>query len=197
MKRVLILVLAFSAMSYSLGHAQGREDDNAIRFNASVGIGTAFPFNPDEFDEGWNPSFGLMVDVGASRSLLELSANVDYSFFLAEGQERTQEDILGGSPIPSDANVLTVFLNLKIKPLKSVVRPYILVGAGYFRYWIVDQGLYENAIGFGGGAGVEVEIDKSRRIFMEGKNLHGRTRETARRANLELIPVRVGITFVF
>jgi hypothetical protein len=72
------------------------------------------------------------------------------------------------------------------------------LGGGYFRYWIVDLDLYDNSLGFGGGAGVELEMNDEQRLFIEVKNIIGRTRETnSDRANTEYIPLRVGITFVF
>lgn len=190
MKRVLVLALALSVASSTIAVAQGSTDDEAIQINASFGLGTSFPFNPDEFEADWDPSFGFMIDVGASGlheslKMVEVGVNLDYSFFLAD------------QPEPLDVNIFTAFLQIKIKPLDTTARPYIFAGAGFFRYWVVDSDFYDNAIGFGGGAGVEIEIDEGRRIFVEGKNVHGRTRETVRRANTEIIPVRAGITFSF
>jgi opacity protein-like surface antigen len=190
MKRVLVVILALSVLLSSTAFAQGNKDDESIQFNASIGIGTAFPYSPDEFSDDWDPSFGFMIDVGATRlheslKILEVAVNLDYSFFLAD------------MPEPLDANVFTAFINVKIKPLDTTARPYIFAGAGFFRYWIVDADFYDNALGFGGGAGVEIEIDEGRRVFIEGKNLHGRTRETARAANTSIIPIRAGITFAF
>jgi hypothetical protein len=188
MKRVLILALALSVMASSISLAQGRNDENAIKYSVSLGLGTSVPYNPDEFQDNWNPSIGLMLDVAAAKSVLELAANIDYSFFIAD------------SRTPDDINVTAFFLNLKIKPLKSTARPYIFAGAGIYRAWIVDLDVYETVIGFGGGAGVEIEVDKKRRVFIEGKSLHGRTRDSrlvSRRANMEIIPIRMGITFVF
>ncbi len=188
MHRVLILALALSVMVSSNSIAQTRGDENAIQYSLSFGIGTSVPLNPDEFKDNWDPSFGLMVDVAAARSMVELAANIDYSFFVADLRR------------PDDINALALFLNLKIKPLKSTVRPYIFAGAGLFRSWIVDLDVYENVIGFGGGAGIEIEVGKKRRVFIEGKSLEGQTRDArliARRANMEIVPIRVGVTFVF
>jgi hypothetical protein len=186
MKRVIILALALTLLVSSTSFAARRDrDENAIQYSTSIGLGTAFPLGPDEFDNNWDPSFGLVLEVAASKRLLELAANFDYSFFLSNTDQ------------PNDVNTLAAFLNLKIKPLKSTARPYIFVGGGYFRYWIVDENLYDNVLGFGGGAGVEVEVDKTRRIFIEAKTIHGRTRKSARKANTEILPIRAGITFAF
>lgn len=193
MKRVLILVLTLSVFSTSFVWAQGDKDDDAIHYSTSIGIGSAFPNNPDEFNNDWKPSFGLMLDIAAARSFVEVSANFDYSFFLSD------------SPEPNDVNVLTTFLNLKIKPLNTTARPYVFVGGGYYRFWIVDLDLYENVLGYGGGAGVEVKLDESRLIFIEGKLVQGRTRigkadpelPNLHKANTEIVAIRTGITFSF
>lgn len=193
MKRVLTLVLALSVLSASAVLAQDEKDDGAIVYSASFGLGTTLPFNPDEFDSNWDPSLGVALEVGAARGILEVAADFDYSFFLANGRE------------PVDANALAMFLQLKIKPLDTTARPYVFVGGGYFRFWIVNQDLYENVLGFGGGAGVEIEIDDSRRIYVEGRTIQGRTRidrvtpdlPSFRKANVELISMRAGVTFVF
>lgn len=193
MKRVLILALALSVLSVSAVLAQDENEEGTIVYSASIGLGSSFPFNPDEFTDNWDPSFGLGFDVGAARGLLELSADFDYSFYLAETIQ------------PIDVNIFTAFLQLTIKPLDTTARPYVFVGGGYFRYWIVDLDVYENVLGYGGGAGVEVEIDDARRIFLEGRSVQGRTRidrvredlPSFRKANTEIISVRTGITFVF
>jgi hypothetical protein len=203
MKRVLILVLALSVLPLSSPWAQAEDgDENSIKFNTSIGLGSTLPLNPDEFKDWWDPSVGFMVDVGAARGILEASLNIDYSMFLTNAID------------PIDINILTAFINLKIKPLNTTARPYIFVGGGLYRFWIVDLDTYENVLGFGGGAGIEIEIDDSRRIFIEGKAVQGQTRlseigptllrstdekETIpfRKANVEIIPIRTGITFVF
>jgi hypothetical protein len=193
MKRVLILFLALSVLFASVAAAQDDAEEGAIVYSTSFGLGTSFPFNPDEFKDNWNPSFGFGFDVGASRGMLELSVDFDYSFYLADAID------------PLDINVLTAFLQLGVKPLETTARPYLFVGAGYFRYWIVDADIYENVLGYGGGAGVEVEIGESRRIFLEGRAVQGRTRvgrvsediPGLGLANTEIISVRSGVTFVF
>jgi hypothetical protein len=158
-----------------------------FQYSASVGIGAGFPLTPESFKDSWDPSFGLLLDVGAGKSLFEVSASLDYNFFLSQTQD------------PQDANVLALFANVKIKPIsKTSVRPYILLGGGYFRYWIVDLELYDNSLGYGGGAGVELEMSEEQRLFIEVKNIFGRTRKTNdERANTEYVPVRLGLTFVF
>jgi hypothetical protein len=180
---LLVVLVFFSAPSLSQGAKGG------IQYTASVGIGAGFPYKPEAFKDHWDPSFGLLLDVGAGKSIVEVSVSLDYNFFLSDTQ------------VPQDANLMALFANLKIKPIsKTSVRPYIVVGGGYFRYWIVDLDLYDNALGFGGGAGVELEMNEEQRLFIEVKNLIGRTREPGvnpEKANTEYVPVRVGLTFVF
>lgn len=181
---ILLLVVLLAASAPSVTHGANK---GGLQYAASVGIGAAFPYNPEHFKDNWDPSFGLLLDFGVGKSLLEASVSMDYNFFLSN------------SEFPNDVNVLALFGNVKIKPIsKTSVRPYILLCGGYFRYWIVDVDLYENAIGFGGGAGVELEMNDEQRLFIEVKNIIGRTRDTnPTRANTEYIPIRVGITFVF
>ena len=179
---LLVVLLVTSAPSMLQGANKG-----GLQYTASVGVGAGFPYNPEAFKDNWDPSFGLLLDFGVGKSLLEASASMDYNFFLSN------------SDMPDDVNVLALFANLKIKPIsKTSVRPYLLLCGGYFRYWIVDLGLYDNSIGFGGGAGVELEMNDEQRLFVEVKNIIGRTRGTnPTKANTEYIPIRVGITFVF
>ncbi len=180
---ILLLVVLIFISGPSLSHAA----KGGIQYTASVGIGAGFPLKPEAFKDHWDPSFGLLLDVGAGKSLVELSVSFDYNFFLSDTQD------------PQDANLLALFANIKIKPIsKTSVRPYILLGGGYFRYWIVDLDLYDNSLGYGGGAGVELEMNDEQRLFIEVKNIFGRTRETNDdRANTEYVPVRLGLTFVF
>ena len=185
MKRILILVTTLAFLITTPGLTATRA--KAFQFSTSIGLGTGFPFAPDEFEEHWDPSFGAILDVAVQRSMIELSVAFDYNFFFSNGVD------------PDDVNILTAFLNLKIKPIsKSSVRPYILVGGGFYRYWIVDAGVEDNTTGYQGGAGVELDINKTQRLFIDVKQVFGRTRGTnAESANTSHIPVRIGMTFVF
>jgi hypothetical protein len=71
------------------------------------------------------------------------------------------------------------------------------VCGGYFRQWIVNLDYTENVLGYGGGAGVEMGIDKTRRLFLDVRYIEGQTRETQDQANTEIIPVRLGVTWEF
>lgn len=182
---ILLLVMSILVSAPTSSHAA----DRGILYSASIGIGAGIPTQPETFRDNWDPSFGLLVDVGAAKSIVELSVSLDYNFFLSNSTE------------PVDANVLALFANVKIKPVsKTSVRPYILLGGGYFRYWIVDLDVSDNSLGYGGGAGVELEINDEQRLFIEAKNIFGRTRSSEineKKANTEYIPLRLGITFVF
>lgn len=190
MKRILILLL-LSAVVVSIAapsHSATRKKKGFV-FSTSIGLGVGFPVSPDGFDTNWDPSFGAVLDVAVQRSLLELSGSFDYNFFLSNGIE------------PDDANALTIFLNLKIKPIaKTSVHPYLLIGGGYYRYWRVDANVTENTTGYQGGAGVELDMSKTQRLFIDAKQVIGRTRSlhvNSTGENTSHIAVRVGLTFVF
>jgi hypothetical protein len=188
MKRILIIVTALATLAFLITTpGQTATKSKTYQFSTSIGLGAGFPISPDDFEEGWDPSFGAVLDVAVQRSLVEVSAAFDYNFFM------------NNSPDPWDVNVLTVFLNVKIKPLsKSSVRPYIMVGAGYYRYWIVDADVLDNTTGYQGGAGVELDISKTQRLFIDVKQVVGRTRHVNMdNRNTTHIPVRVGLIFLF
>ena len=187
MKRSLILTLVMSLIAVSGANAQGFFENFSkdLRYAFSLGIGSAYPFNPNSFEANYDPSFGMMLDLGAAKQWVEASGTFDYSFFMNNGTT------------PDDANIMTLFMTVKVKPLKTSVRPYILVTGGWFRYWIVNLDITENVIGYGGGVGIEVEIGKTRRLFLEAKHVQGQTRSTEQQANTEIIPVRFGVTWSF
>lgn len=186
MKRSLFLALAISALAVSSGNAESFFSTEGLRYTVSVGLGTTVPVGPDAFEEDYGPNFGFMLDGGVGKEFIELTGTLDYSFFFAP------------TLVPNDVNIFTAFLTLKIKPLDTAVRPYILVTGGYYRYWIQDPpGPWENVLGYGGGFGVEMELDKKRRLYIEGRYIVGRTRETARKENSTTVPLRLGITWIF
>jgi hypothetical protein len=89
-----------------------------------------------------------------------------------------------------------LFADFKYSPLTGAARPYLLVCGGLYRTWIVDEDYTESVLGFGGGAGVELKIGDTRRLFFEGRYIQGRTRErTEEAANTEVIPFRFGLVW--
>ncbi len=183
MKRHFVLALLISFLTLSAvqdAHA-GFADD--LKYTIAFGLGSAILIAPEGFKDGYDPSFGLILDVGAAKNIVEVSGSFDYNFYVSNGVEA------------NDINILTMFLNLKIKPLDTTVRPYILVCGGYFRSWIVDTGQTENVLGYGGGAGIEIAISKTQNLFIEGKYIQGRTRETEQKANTEVLPIRFGVSW--
>ena len=185
MKRIFILLstLVFLITTPAMSATKGK----GIEYGFSIGIGTGIPVSPSVFETNYDPSFGGILEFEASKWFLAVSASTDYNFFVANGLE------------PNDVNILTAYLNLKIKPVSSgSLRPYLLVGGGFFRYWVVDLQFSENTTGWQFGGGVDIYISKTQRLFIDAKQVVGRTRETnAEGENTSYIPVRIGLTFLF
>jgi hypothetical protein len=150
----------------------------------SLGVGSAINHEPENFSSQYDPSFGIMLSGGARRGGLVLALTFDYNFFLANGTT------------PDDLSVLMLFADLKFSPMSSTARPYLLACGGMYRTWIVDDDYTETVLGYGGGAGVEVEIGPTRRLFFEGRYIQAQTRErTDQMANTEVVPFRFGMTW--
>jgi hypothetical protein len=181
-----------------------RAQTDQMSYVISFGLGTAINHSPDAFTEEYDPSFGFYLDGGVRRWQLEATLSFDFNFFFTNRQN------------PEDMNIFCLFLNLKYRPLQSKVRPYVLGCGGWFRSWIVDEldpnnppqtvvheeetgDLFydENVLGYGVGGGIEVELDKVRRLFLEGRYIEGQTRETQERANMVILPFRLGLTWEF
>ena len=172
-------------------HATGR----TIHPVFSLGLGSAVNYQPDSFADNYDPSFGVLLSGGARRGPFILAASFDYNFFFASGTT------------PDDLNVLMVFADFKYSPLSGSARPYLLVCGGLYRTWIVDEDYTETVLGYGGGAGVEVKIGETRRLFLEGRYVQGQTRERVDLSqeptdkerghgpNTEVIPFRFGLTW--
>jgi hypothetical protein len=149
----------------------------------SLGIGSASNYKPDDFNENFSPSFGMMLTFGARQSGFTAALNLNYNFFLANGTT------------PNDLNIGTIFGELQYGPGKSKARPYIVVCGGYFRQWIVDLDYTEGVLGYGGGAGVTMKIGNTRELFLDGRYIEGQTRKTQDQSNTVIIPVRFGVTW--
>jgi hypothetical protein len=156
----------------------------------SLALGSAAIRQTDEFKSNFRPSFGGMLNVGARQHGVQADINFNYNFFLADGT------------VPNDLNVFMIFADLAYFPTKSGARPYVLVCGGYYRQWIVNLNYYDNVLGYGGGAGVEMALDKTRRLFVEGRFIEGRTRKIEPKVNSDMsntvtIPFRIGVTWEF
>jgi opacity protein-like surface antigen len=185
MKRIFILLVTL--VLFIASPALSARKGESTQIGTSIGIGSGIPITPSQLENDFNPSFGALLDVEMQWKNLGASAAADYNFFLSTGLE------------PQDANILTLFLNLKFRPLtKGGLRPYVLAGAGYFRYWVVDLKLTDNTTGWQFGGGAEIEISKTQRLFIEAKYVEGRTRGTnPQNENTVYVPIRVGLTFLF
>lgn len=166
-------------------HMRPRQEMSYI---ISIGLGSAINSKPDSFRNGFNPSLGMQLSAGVRDWGLTLTGTMDYNFFMATGPV---------SITPDDINVLLLFADVKYVPLATAAHPYILVCGGAYRTWIVNTHYRETVIGYGAGAGVELEIDKTRRLWVEGRYVEGQTRETEKRANSIVIPFRLGISWEF
>lgn len=165
-----------------------RRGQDQMMYYMSLGIGSAINYLPDSFKDSFDPSFGLRIGGGVTRDNLRLGVNISYNFFMSN--EPT-------TLYPNDLSILTIFGDIKYIPLGGTIRPYILACGGYFRQWIVNADYVENVLGYGAGAGVELEIDRARHLFVEGRYVQGQTRETERRANTEVIPITLGVVWIF
>jgi hypothetical protein len=175
---------ADTTAALSARERRARMRQGGIAFVLSLGLGSAIPREPDELVDDFNPSFGGILSMGARRYGITVSGTFDYNFFLREGTT------------PNDLNILMGFVDIKYTPMHSKARPYLLACGGWYRQWIVDTGYTENVLGYGGGVGVEVELDPVRRLFIEGRYVQGQTREAdENKSNTEIIPFRLGVTW--
>lgn len=175
-----------------------------MTYTFSLGLGSSLNQDPPAFPDEYDPSFDFLLDFGVRRWGFAASLSFDYNFFFTTLQK------------PDDMNIMMVFLNLKYLMLKTTARPYVVVCGGYWRSWIVDEldpntppetvayevqggdNTYtENVLGYGGGGGVEIQIDRVRRIFFDVRYLQGQTRQTQDHANMVIIPMRIGLTWEF
>lgn len=224
MKRIILCILAASLSVAAPSKAQLQDATpqggffQQLNYSLSIGLGTGLPLKPDkDFSDDWKGSFGAQLEAMASRSLVGVGITFDYNFMTIENSS---------DATPEDINILTVFLNVRIKPIeKSAVRPYIIGGGGLYRFWIVNvtnpdrtvTSLYKNAIGYGAGAGIELDLGDNRAIYVEARNIIGRVNTIERdsgqkrpdgsrilvpfvnlkKENIHHVPVRLGVTFVF
>jgi hypothetical protein len=161
---------------------------NRLMYYASLGVGSAYNYLPQSFRDSYSPSFGIAVAGGVAKNNVRIGVSASFNFFFSNGPTTLY---------PNDLNILTIFAELKYIPLGGTARPYLLACGGYYRQWIVNENYLENVLGYGGGAGVELAIDKTRHLFVEGRYIQGQTRQTEKKANTELIPFRLGLTWVF
>lgn len=186
MRRCAIIFAVLIALHAPNVRAQSTDNDNAetLAYSISLGLGSARTVETDLFRKRFDPSLGLLFGVGVKKSMFEVSGSFDYNFFVSANVQQ-----------PYDINVLMLFLNLKVSPLTGTVRPYVTGGGGLYSTWVVDLELDENVIGYHVGGGLEFVVDRVRHIFLEGRWVQGRTRKTEAKANTEIIPVRLGISW--
>lgn len=169
---------------------RARAIDTRMTYVVSFGIGSGIEYKPDEFADNYSPLLGGTLAFGVRQYGVTAAANIGYNFFLANGT------------VPNDLNILTFMLDLRYAPTHSKARPYIVVCAGYWKQWVVDLDYTEKVLGYGGGAGLELEIDRVKRLFLDVRYIQGQTREiepgiNVDASNTEIIPMRLGLTWEF
>jgi len=152
----------------------------------SLGIGSAVAYKPDELTDRFSPSFGMMLSFGARQYGFMAGINLNYNFFLADGTT------------PNDLSTGTIFAELQYSPGSSKARPYLVVCGGLFRSWIVNLDYSETVLGYGGGAGINLQIGAKRDLFLDARYIEGQTRKfSVDQANMVIIPIRFGVTWEF
>jgi hypothetical protein len=162
---------------------------NQRTFVLSLGLGAGLNYKPQEFKDDFSPSFGGVLAFGVRQYGFTAGVNIGYNFYLSQNSSQ--------AAIPNDLNILTIFGEIKYGPTHNIARPYLVVCGGYFRQWVVNLDYTENVLGYGGGAGVDVEIDRVRRLFFDARYIEGQTRKTPEQANTAIIPFRLGISWEF
>jgi hypothetical protein len=162
--------------------------ENERSYIISLGIGSGVEYKPEEFADNYSPAFGLTLAAGARQHGITLAANFGYNFFLANGT------------VPNDLSILAMFVDVRFTPMRSKARPYLVVCGGYWRQWIVDLDYTEGVLGFGGGGGVEIELDRTKRLFIDVRYIEGQTRKfqeavNESASNTVIIPARLGVTW--
>jgi hypothetical protein len=166
------------------------EPSHPRTFLFSLGLGSADNYKPEAFSKNFNPSFGAMLAFGVKQYGFLAGVNFNYNFFLAQGSDSQ-------SAIPNDLNIFTIMGELRWDPMHSTAHPYILACGGYFRQWVVNLDYTENVLGYGGGVGLEMEIDRVKRLFLDARYIEGQTRKTEEQSNTIFIPVRLGVSWEF
>jgi hypothetical protein len=159
--------------------------ENPRQFVFSLGLGSGINYQPEEFKNDYSPSFGGMMAFGVRQYGFQAGVHFGYNFYSRHGL------------VPNDLNIFTIMAELQFAPTKSRARPYLVVCGGYFRQWIVDLDYTENVLGYGGGAGVEMALDKTRRLFLDVRYIEGQTRQTQDQSNTVIIPIRLGVNWAF
>jgi hypothetical protein len=163
-----------------------QRSENERTFIIYLGIGSGLEYKPDVMADNYSPLLGGTLGFGVRQYGITLAANFGYNFFLANGT------------VPNDLNILTMFVDVRYTPFHTKARPYVVACGGYWRQWVVDLDYTDSVLGFGGGVGVDVEVDRTKRLFVDVRYLQGQTRElqpgiNEDQANTEIIPMRLGL----
>lgn len=177
-------------------------------------MGISSPVAPKDFKDthlsGWNiggavgKSLGERVEVTADASYNAFSFNI-------QGYLNTLElkdlDEIESSAAGGDADIVTLFLNLKAKfppPGDQRFVPYLFAEAGLFhfsqeeiQYWgpigtdRIEPGVSSTVFGAGAGIGLNIALEEHAAVFMDIGLKAGFTKGEA----TAFIPFRIGVTF--
>ncbi|MFQ5510513.1 MAG: outer membrane beta-barrel protein [Candidatus Krumholzibacteriia bacterium] len=172
-----------------------------IQVNGSLAI----PLNPDGFTDGYILGFGggIGAEIALSPSA-KISGTVDFTTFDldAGGYLASQKLAAPSSIVGGEVSVLYASGNLKwnvLLPSENILRPYVLLGAGYFRMAtddIVSPGSRihrdtEHVFGAHGGAGIDIALGSAIGLFFDALYVFGITDNES----TGYLPVRVGLSF--
>jgi len=169
-----------------------------------VSGGLGFPFGPDTFKELWNPGWGVGSGFAVAIPFvkgIELTASVQYNRFpldedAARGNLEAEEVLSGGG-----ASILGVNGAIRLHLQDAGVRPYALLGGGYYRLRAEDLSVASggkrvtarfepnSGVGLLSGAGVLYPVGASLELFAEFRAVY----MLDEGADELFFPLRVGI----
>ncbi|MEE9271123.1 MAG: hypothetical protein V3V49_12780 [Candidatus Krumholzibacteria bacterium] len=190
-----LLVLLAAGDVHATGVSRPR-----IQVNGSLAIPIRREAFADDYSLGFGGGIGFVLPVSPS---FNVSGTVDFTTF-----ELDADSYISSRQIPPPASiaggeisVLYVAGNLKwnvLSPQESSVRPYILLGGGYFRLATDDIVIptsttiikTEHVVGWHGGWGIDLALGSAISLFFDALYIVGLTQKAT-----GYVPVRVGLTF--
>ena len=191
---MVLLVLLAAADVHAAGTSRPR-----IQVNGSLAVPTSREAFADDYSLGFGGGIGVVLPVSPS---FNVSGTVDFTTFELDADSYiASRGIMPASLAGGEISVLYVAGNLKwnvLLPPESSVRPYILLGGGYFRLATDDIILpisttiikTEHVVGWHGGWGIDLTLGSAISLFFDALYIVGLTQQAT-----GYVPVRVGLTF--